>query len=82
MGDEQLSRGGSADGISAAAVGRRVAAGTAFGAVCGGGEGLFVKVLLPARERGVVKLGTVALGEAKMHATASRHSALSYEHAG
>ena len=39
-------------------------------------------MLLPARERGVVKLGTVALGEAKMHATASRHSALSYEHAG
>jgi len=45
-------------------------------------EGLFVKVLLPARERGVVKLGTVALDGAKMHATASRHSALSYEHAG
>ena len=45
-------------------------------------EVLFVKVLLPARERGVVKLGTVALDGAKMHATASRHSALSYEHAG
>jgi transposase len=45
-------------------------------------EGLFVKVLLLAREMGVLKLGTVALDGTKMHANASRHSALSYEHAG
>jgi len=32
--------------------------------------------------RGVRKLGTVALDGAKIHANASRHSALSYEHAG
>src|SRR6516225_1893626 len=45
-------------------------------------EGLFVKVLLLAREMGVLNLGTVALDGTKMHANASRHSALSYEHAG
>ena len=45
-------------------------------------EGLFVKVLLLAREMGVLKLGTVALDGTKVHANASRHSALSYEHAG
>jgi len=45
-------------------------------------EGLFVKVLLLAREMGVLKLGTVALDGTKIHASASRHSALSYEHAG
>ena len=45
-------------------------------------EGLFVKVLLLAREMGVLSLGTVALDGTKMHANASRHSALSYEHAG
>src|SRR5208283_966590 len=45
-------------------------------------EGLFVKVLLLAREMGVLKLGTVALDGTKIHANASRHSALSYEHAG
>jgi hypothetical protein len=45
-------------------------------------EGLFVKVLLLAREMGILKLGTVALDETKIHANASRHSALSYEHAG
>src|SRR5271167_770681 len=45
-------------------------------------EGLFVKVLLLAREMGVPKLGTVALDGTKIHANASRHSALSYEHAG
>jgi len=44
--------------------------------------GLFVKVLLLAREMGVLKLGTVALDGTKIHANASRHSALSYEHAG
>ena len=31
---------------------------------------------------GVLKLGTVALDRTKIHANASRHSALSYEHAG
>src|SRR6516225_6517837 len=45
-------------------------------------EGLFVKVLLLAREMGVLKLGTVGLDGTKIHANASRHSALSYEHAG
>src|SRR5262244_2793789 len=45
-------------------------------------EGLFVKVLLLAREMGVLNLGTVALDGTKIHANASRHSALSYEHAG
>ena len=43
---------------------------------------LFVKILLLAREMGVLKLGTVALDGTKIHANASRHSALSYEHAG
>ena len=43
--------------------------------------GLFVKVLLLAREMGVLKLGTVALDGTKIHANASRYSALSYEHA-
>lgn len=45
-------------------------------------EALFVKVLLLAREIGVLRLGTVALDGTKIHANASRHSALSYEHAG
>jgi transposase len=45
-------------------------------------EDLFVKVLLLAREMGVLSLGTVALDGTKIHANASRHSALSYEHAG
>lgn len=45
-------------------------------------EALFVQVLLLAREMGVVKLGTVALDGTKIHANASRPSALSYEHAG
>jgi transposase len=45
-------------------------------------ETLFVQVLGVAREMGVLKLGTVALDGTKMHANASRHSALSYEHAG
>ncbi len=44
--------------------------------------GLLVKVLLLAREMGVLKLGTVALDGTKIHANAHRHSALSYEHAG
>jgi len=45
-------------------------------------EGLFVQVLLLAREMGMLKIGTVALDGTKVHANASRHSALSYEHAG
>jgi transposase len=45
-------------------------------------EGLFVKVLQLAREMGVLQLGTVGLDGTKIHANASRHSALSYEHAG
>ena len=45
-------------------------------------EALFVRVLDVAREMGVLKLGTVALDGTKIHANASRHSALSYEHAG
>jgi len=44
-------------------------------------EALFVQVLLLAREAGVLQLGTVALDGTKVHANASRHSALSYEHA-
>jgi transposase len=45
-------------------------------------EGLFVHVLLLAREMGMLKLGTIGLDGTKVHANASRHSALSYEHAG
>ena len=45
-------------------------------------EGLFVRVLLLAREMGVLKLGTVGLDGTKVHANASRHSALSWEHGG
>ena len=45
-------------------------------------EALFVQVLQLAREIGVLKMGTVALDGTKIHANASRHSALSYEHAG
>ena len=45
-------------------------------------EALFAEVLLLAREMGVLKIGRVALDGTKIHANASRHSALSYEHAG
>jgi transposase len=45
-------------------------------------EALFVQVLMMAREMGMLKLGTVALDGTKIHANASRHSALSYERAG
>jgi transposase len=45
-------------------------------------EALFVQVLLLAREMGVLKLGTIGIDGTKVHANASRHSALSYEHAG
>ena len=44
-------------------------------------EALFVQVLILACEMGVLKLGTVALDGTKIHANASRHSALSYERA-
>jgi len=44
-------------------------------------EALFVKVLLLACEMGLLKMGTVALDGTKIHANASKHSALSYEHA-
>jgi transposase len=45
-------------------------------------EALFVQVLLLARELGVLQLGTVALDGTRIHANASRHSALSHGHAG
>jgi transposase len=44
-------------------------------------EALFVEVLKLARAMGMLKLGTVALDGTKVHANASRHSALSYGHA-
>ncbi|HEY1721469.1 MAG TPA: IS1182 family transposase [Magnetospirillaceae bacterium] len=44
-------------------------------------EALFVQVLLLAREMRMLKMGTVALDGTKIHANASRHSALSDEHA-
>ena len=44
-------------------------------------EKLFVEVLLLAREMGMLKLGTLALDGTKIHANASRHGALSHEHA-
>ena len=44
-------------------------------------EKLFVEVLQLAREMGVLKMGTIGLDGTKIHANASRHSALSYEHA-
>jgi hypothetical protein len=44
-------------------------------------EALFVEVLKLAREMAVLKMGTVALDGTKIHANASRHSALSYEDA-
>ena len=45
-------------------------------------EELFVQVLMLAREMGVLTMGTIALDGTKIHAHASRHSALSHEHAG
>src|SRR5580658_1474955 len=45
-------------------------------------EKLFVEVLQLARELGVLKMETIGLDGTKIHANASRHSALSYEHAG
>ena len=45
-------------------------------------EKLFVEVLQLAGEMGVPKMGTIGLDGTKIHANASRHSALSYEYAG
>src|SRR5271165_4220892 len=45
-------------------------------------EKLFVAVLQLAREMGVLKMGTIGLDGTKIHANASRHSALSCEYAG
>ena len=44
-------------------------------------ETLFVDVLRLAREMGVLKMGTIGLDGTKLHANASRHSALSWEYA-
>ncbi|MGH8656742.1 MAG: IS1182 family transposase [Gammaproteobacteria bacterium] len=44
-------------------------------------EPLFVQVLCIAQQMKLLKLGTVALDGTKLHANASRHSALSYGHA-
>jgi len=43
--------------------------------------GLFVQILLVARQMGVLKLGNVSLDGSKLKANASKHKALSYEHA-
>jgi transposase len=43
-------------------------------------ERLFVQVLLIAQQMGVLKLGNLALDGSKVHANASKHSALSYGH--
>ena len=44
-------------------------------------ERLFVEVLGIAKQMKLLKLGTIALDGTKLHANASRHSALSYGHA-
>jgi transposase len=44
-------------------------------------EAIFIQVLGYAREVGMLKLGTVSLDGTKVHANASRHSAMSYGHA-
>lgn len=44
-------------------------------------EALFVQVLMLAREMKLVKLGQIALDGSKIKANASKHKALSYEHA-
>ena len=49
--------------------------------VINGCSDLFVEVLKLARTMGMLKVGTVALDGTKIHANASRHSALSYGHA-
>ncbi|MFT5445600.1 MAG: hypothetical protein ACI9DC_000761 [Gammaproteobacteria bacterium] len=49
--------------------------------IAGEVESLFVQVLGIAQQMKWLKLGTLALGGTKVHANASRHSALFYEHA-
>ena len=44
-------------------------------------KALFVQILGVARQLGVLKLGNVTLDGTKVHANASKHSALSWEHA-
>ena len=44
-------------------------------------EALFVEILLVAQAMGLVKLGTVSLDGTKIKANASKHKALSWEHA-
>ena len=44
-------------------------------------QAIFVQVLGYAQEMGMLKLGTVSLDGTKVHANASRHSAMSYGHA-
>jgi transposase len=44
-------------------------------------KALFVEVLKLASTMGMLKMGTIALDGTKVHANASRHSALSYGHA-
>ena len=44
-------------------------------------QDVFVQVLMIAYENGLSRFGTVSLDGSKLHANASRHSALSYEHA-
>ena len=44
-------------------------------------EALFVQVLCIAKQMKLLKLGTISLDGTKIHANASRHSALSYGHA-
>jgi len=44
-------------------------------------SGLFVQILMIARQMGVLKLGKVSLDGSKIKANASRHRALSYGHA-
>lgn len=45
-------------------------------------EALFVQVLRIARKMKLLKLGSIALDGTKVHANASRHSALSYKRSG
>jgi transposase len=42
---------------------------------------IFLKILLIAQEMGLLKLGTISLDGTKMKANASKHKALSYQHA-
>ena len=44
-------------------------------------SGLFVQILMIARQMNMLKLGTVSLDGSKIKANASKHKALSYEHA-